>query len=64
VANPKFKVGQSVTFAVNIMTRAAAAGAYVVTKQLPARGGEFEYRIKSRSEAHERVVRESELARH
>jgi hypothetical protein len=35
----------------------------VVTKQLPERDGEFEYRIKSMSEPHERVARESELAR-
>jgi hypothetical protein len=41
----------------------AAEGGYVVTKQLPERDGEFEYRIKSLSEPHERVARESELAR-
>jgi hypothetical protein len=41
----------------------AAEGGYVVTKQLPERDGEFEYRIKSISEPHERVARESELAR-
>jgi len=29
----------------------------------PERDGEFEYRIKSMSEPHERVARESELAR-
>ena len=63
MANPKFRVGQSVTFAANIRARGATAGAYVVTKQLPERGDEFEYRIKSPSEAHERVARESELAR-
>jgi hypothetical protein len=36
-------------------------GAYVVTKRLPERGGEFEYRIKSVNEPHERVARESQL---
>jgi hypothetical protein len=41
----------------------ATSGAYVVTKQLPHNGREFEYRIKSASEEHERVVRESELAK-
>jgi hypothetical protein len=35
----------------------------VVTKQLPQNAGEYEYRIKSINEAHERVVRESELAK-
>jgi hypothetical protein len=41
----------------------AAGGSYVVTKQPPERDGEFEYRIKSVSEPHERVARETELAR-
>jgi hypothetical protein len=36
-------------------------GAYIVTKKLPERDGEFEYRVKSANEAHERVVREGEL---
>jgi hypothetical protein len=38
-------------------------GAYEVTKQLPHNGREFEYRIKSASEEHERVAGESELIR-
>jgi hypothetical protein len=29
--------------------------------QLPERDGEFEYRIRSPDEPHERIVRESEL---
>jgi hypothetical protein len=32
-----------------------------VTTQLPAQGGEFQYRIKHPKEPHERVARESEL---
>ena len=35
----------------------------MVTKQLPESHGEFEYRIKSMDEVHERVVRESELTK-
>jgi hypothetical protein len=38
-------------------------GAYEVTKQLPHNGREFEYRIKSANEDHERVVREGELTK-
>jgi hypothetical protein len=38
-------------------------GVYEVTKLLPHNGHEFEYRIKSASEEHERVARESELTR-
>jgi len=34
-----------------------------VTKQLPHNGHEFEYRIKSVNEPHERVARESELTK-
>jgi len=63
VAEHKFRTGQRVTFAANSASRRAASAGYVVTRQLPERGGEFEYRIKSISEPHERVARESELAR-
>jgi hypothetical protein len=37
--------------------------AYEVTKQLPHNGREFEYRVKSASEEHERVIGESELTK-
>ena len=63
MAEPKFKAGQRVTLAANQTSRRAASGGYVIIRQLPERGGEFEYRIKSVSEPHERVARESELAR-
>jgi hypothetical protein len=38
-----------------------SGGAHVITKRLPERDGEFEYRIKSVNEPHERAVRESQL---
>jgi hypothetical protein len=38
-------------------------GLYEVTKRLPHNGREFEYRIKSVNEPHERVAGESELTR-
>jgi hypothetical protein len=59
----KFKTGQRVTLAASAMSRSAAGGSYVIIRPLPERGGEFEYRIKSVSEPHERVARESELVR-
>lgn len=59
-ATHKFKVGETV-FLRSAASRNAPSGAYQVTKQLPGTGGEHEYRIKSASEPHERVVRESEL---
>jgi hypothetical protein len=39
----------------------APSGPYVVTANLPERDGAFEYRIRSVSETHERLTRESEL---
>jgi len=49
VAEHKFRVDQRVTLAANVINRNAAGGSYVVTKQLPERDGEFEYRIKTAS---------------
>lgn len=63
MAEHKFRAGQRVTLAASFTSRRSASAGYVVTMQLPERGGEFEYRIKSTSEPHERVARESELAR-
>jgi hypothetical protein len=45
------------------ITRNIPGGSYEITKQLPERNGEFEYRIRSINEPHERVARESELQR-
>jgi hypothetical protein len=45
-----------------IFNRNAARGAYEIMAQLPERDGQFEYRIKSRGEPHERVAKESDLS--
>ena len=58
----KFHVGESVIVRPAI-SRNVPGRVYEVTKQLPHDGGEFEYRIKSPNEQHERVVRENELSR-
>jgi hypothetical protein len=58
----KFKLGRSVYLQPTIFNRDAARGVFEITKQLPERDGQFEYRIKSSSEPHERVVKESELS--
>ncbi len=58
----KFKIGQIVTIRPSL-SRNVPGGVYEVTKQLPHNGHEFEYRIKSVNEPHERVARESELTR-
>ena len=58
----KFSVGQSVRL-VPRPFEPAAQGSYKVVRQLPGEAGEFGYRVKSTSEPHERVVRESQLTR-
>jgi len=59
---PKFKLGRSVVLQSTILSRNAARGTYEVVAQLPERDGQFEYRIKSPGEPHERVVKESDLS--
>jgi hypothetical protein len=59
----KFHVRQLVQFNPNRGERfAAPSGAYEVTKKLPHNGREYEYRIKSAREGHERTARESQLS--
>jgi hypothetical protein len=53
----KFKIGQAVEYRAS----RGPVGTYLVTARLPERGGEFEYRIRSLEEPHERTARESEL---
>jgi hypothetical protein len=52
----KFQIGQ--TAFLNPSNRHIPEGACVVTKKLPERDGEFDYRVKSANELHEPVVRE------
>jgi hypothetical protein len=62
----KFQVGETVYVRRAVrraVSRNAPGGAYEVTKQLPHNGREFEYRVKSASEDHERVMPESELTK-
>ena len=56
----KFKVGQTVDLIPSI-SRSAASGNYEIVSLRPAEGQGPQYRIKSRSETHERVVAESDL---
>ena len=56
----KFHVRQLVQLNLSI-GRNVPGGSYEITKKLPEREGEFEYRIKSMNEPHERVARESEF---
>jgi len=60
MASHKFHVGEIVNLR-PVVSRNVPGGAYEVTKQLPHNGREFEYRIKSAREEHERVVEESDI---
>jgi hypothetical protein len=56
----RFKVGQTVDLIPSTF-RSAATGNYVIVSLRPADGDTPHYRIKSKSELHERVVAESDL---
>ena len=58
----KFGVGESVYFTPSNVARPAASGTYEVIRLLPTDGDDCQYRIKSSTEAFERVARESQLA--
>ena len=62
-ATHRFDSGQMVRFSRGYPYRNAVTSDYEVLLQLPSRDGEFQYRIKSRSEPYERVVKECELER-
>jgi hypothetical protein len=59
----RYSIGQSVRFSSGIVGRPGAGGTYKILHVLPNEGGENSYRIKSGSEPHERVARESQLER-
>jgi len=64
MSEQKFRVGQAVRLYPSGMgARSAPHSTYIVMAELPERDGEFQYRIKSIGERHERVARESELRR-
>jgi len=65
VSEHLFSVGQSVHFIPGPFGRGrgAASGVYKIVKLLPPDGDDPLYRIKSASEPHERVAKESQLDR-
>jgi hypothetical protein len=58
----KFAVGQTLHFSPSTFEGATGKGFYRVVRLLPAESGDNQYRLKSVSDGHERVVRESQLA--
>ena len=57
----KFKVGQTVRFIPGAHER-SWGGLYRVEARLPDERGDLQYRIKSIKDAHQRVVRESQIS--
>ena len=57
----KFKIGDTV-FVKAARNLNIPSGAYVIIARLPQRDGDFEYRVRSSREPHERVMTESELS--
>ncbi len=58
----KFGIGEIVYFTASNVSRPAAPGTYEVIRLLPTDGDDCQYRIKSSTEAFERVAKESQLA--
>jgi hypothetical protein len=63
MSNHKFKIGQSVNCTSGSFGAIRGSGIYTITQLLPPEGDDFQYKIKSAAEPHERVVKESELDR-
>jgi hypothetical protein len=63
VTNHKFKVGQTVSYTSRLIGAVTTQAIFRITQLLPPEGDEFQYRIKTVSEPHERVAKESQLDR-
>jgi hypothetical protein len=63
VTNHKFKIGQTVNYTSGSFAIGRGSGVYKDTQLLPPEGDEFQYKIKSAAEPHERVAKESQLDR-
>jgi hypothetical protein len=57
----KYNIGEAVYFTASNVARPAATGTYEVIRLLPTDGDDCQYRIKSSTEAFERVAKESQL---
>src|SRR5215472_17419066 len=59
----KFAVGQAVTFSPDRDQEHTKGELFKVVRLLPEAGDALQYRVKSQTDGHERVVREDQLAR-
>ena len=63
MAAHKFTAGQRVAFSPDRLDSNAPRGTYTVVRRMPSETRDLQYRIKDTRDGHERVVRESRLAR-
>jgi hypothetical protein len=61
-ADHKFRLGQRVHLLARPWDLTPPAGHFRIMRLLPREGAEYQYRIQSVADGHERVVRESQLA--
>jgi hypothetical protein len=61
MAQHSFSIGQSVELVPGRLDGNMPRGTYTVQRLLPNDGADREYRVRSQSDGHERVVRESQL---
>jgi hypothetical protein len=57
----KFRIGQTVFITSKPIGHMSVNSTYEVVKLLPSDGADYQYRIKSSTEAFERVAKESQL---
>ena len=62
MATHKFAVGQAVYFSPDL-PQEGTKGLFKIVRLLPEVGNAPQYRVKSETDGHERVVREDQLAR-
>jgi hypothetical protein len=63
MASHKYAVGQTVRYSPDRQQIGAGRGWFKIVRQLPESASVLQYRVKSQSDGHERVVREDQLAR-
>jgi hypothetical protein len=64
MATHKFAIGQSVHFSPDWHQSSKGRGeTFTIVRLLPEAGSAFQYRVKSKMDGHERVVREDQLIR-
>ncbi|WP_342363172.1 hypothetical protein [Terrarubrum flagellatum] len=56
-----YSVGQSVNITASNLTNVSTVSVYKIVAVLPPLGADFQYRIRSDHEPHERVVAQSEI---